>query len=429
MTKTFKLFKDIFSIYKQSKLLFVELFLLFFMIASLPSIEAPKNIFLVLFVMVAFIRQVKTNLFKAWDSWDWIFSIIILSAFLSTIFAGISPGDEWDGFRVLLTFISVGWLVSRSNYSIRQLSWIFYLIIFSTLPPLVFAYWEVLISHTRTALELHSVGHVNHSAIYLTIIFGASFGLFLASCNALSFTRKVSLTLFFLAILFYSSIIFGQSRAALGISFLIAILLVKFSLNSKKIKLISLCSILLITASIVLFNAPVIHKNSVDIKNNDVLAGRSKIWNTTVESARLSPYLGIGIDNRAFVSISDIKKSIEARNEYFDESLYDFHNKHSHSFYLTNIAERGILGSLVTIQFILMWIIFLKKTFQLSSSTTEGSFFWSGSFSSFLATFGIGFVNTTFHHEHGILACLFLGLHIAFVNTHRSKFKKLPAPQ
>jgi O-antigen ligase len=179
----------------------------------------------------------------------------------------------------------------------------------------------------------------------------------------------------------------------------------------------------LITFLLFFTHAPISEKNSLNIKNDDVLAGRSLVWNTTIESARLSPFLGIGIDNRALVTKSDIKKSIEARNDYFDESLYDFHNKHSHSFYLTNIAERGILGALVTIQFILMWIIFLKKTFRLCRSGSEGILFWSGSFSSFLATFGIGFVNTTFHHEHGILACLFLGLHLAFVNKLKPNFK------
>jgi hypothetical protein len=31
--------------------------------------------------------------------------------------------------------------------------------------------------------------------------------------------------------------------------------------------------------------------------------------------------------------------------------------------------------------------------------------------------YGIGFVNTTFHHEHAILACLFLGLYLSYTRT------------
>jgi hypothetical protein len=53
-------------------------------------------------------------------------------------------------------------------------------------------------------------------------------------------------------------------------------------------------------------------------------------------------------------------------------------------------------------------------------------YLWMGSMSAWLVTFGIGFFNTTFHHEHGILACLFLGLHLTFLNTHRIKLERKP---
>jgi hypothetical protein len=105
---------SILEAYKQQKLLCLELVFLLFMILSLPSFEAPKNIFLVLFVTVAIFRQLKTPSLRSWVGWDWMFLIIIVSALLSTVFAGLSPGDEWKGFRVLLTFIGVGWLVSRA---------------------------------------------------------------------------------------------------------------------------------------------------------------------------------------------------------------------------------------------------------------------------------------------------------------------------
>ena len=117
---------NLISQFKKLHLINLELTLLFLMILSLPSIEAPKNIFLVLFVVTAIIRQVKTKSLMIWGHWDWMFLAIVTSAFLSTIFAGLAPGDEWKGFRVLLTFISVGWLISRSKYSSKQLGWIFF---------------------------------------------------------------------------------------------------------------------------------------------------------------------------------------------------------------------------------------------------------------------------------------------------------------
>jgi hypothetical protein len=151
----------------------IEFFLLSLMIVSLPSIEAPKNIFLVFYVLIAFFRQLKMKKFHDLKLWDSIFLTFILSNLICTLLAGIPGNDEWKGFRVSLTILSVGWLLSKSNYSLKQSRNLYLLLIASTLPPLLFGFWQLLISHSKDQLELHSVGHVNHSAIYLLIIFGA----------------------------------------------------------------------------------------------------------------------------------------------------------------------------------------------------------------------------------------------------------------
>ena len=100
------------SAYKENKLKTIELILLALMVLSLPSIEAPKNIFLVFFVVVALFRQISTKSFS-WQFWDWLFLLCIGSALLSAIFTGLAPGDEWKGFGVLVTYVSVGWTISR----------------------------------------------------------------------------------------------------------------------------------------------------------------------------------------------------------------------------------------------------------------------------------------------------------------------------
>lgn len=410
--------------YKEQKLICLELSLLSLMIISLPSLEAPKNIFLVFFVGVAVLRQLKTMSLRAWGNWDWMFLAIVVSAFLSTVFAGLTPGDEWKGFRVLLTFIGVGWLLSRSASSDMELSWIFWMAILSAVPPLLFGLWELLVIHTKNSLELHSVGHVNHSAIYLTIIFGASFGASLSLWRSVKTSKKI--ILFALPTLFYMSLIVGQSRAAFGIGTLIGIILTILLVHNKKEMIALLFSFFVALVSMVFIHTPIVEKQIANQEANDVLSGRAVIWKTTIEAAKISPWLGIGIDNRGVLRKEDLKKSFEARHELFDESQYDFHFKHAHSFYLTNIAERGVVGAIVTLCFILMWLWYLIKYFYIARLSSEGAYLWAGSVSAWVATFGTGFVNTTFHHEHGILACLFLGLHLSFLNTHRAKLKGKP---
>ena len=412
---------NLISMFKKLHLVSIELTLLSLMILSLPSIEAPKNIFLVLFVVIAIIRQFKTKNLMVWGAWDWMFLAIITSAFLSTVFAGLAPGDEWKGFRVLLTFISVGWLISRSKYSLEQSRWIFFITVLSTLPPLCWGFFQFLILHSKGSLELHSVGHVNHSAIYLTMIFGASLGMLLSFLERRYRLKKVFLIL--LTTLFYVALIIGGSRAAVGVGIIVTILFSFLFVRNLKINLLIFCCLTLLTLPTFFLSSGVIERQLQLQSQNQTLNGRSEIWHTTIEAARLYPLLGIGIDNRAFVTEEIIKKSIESRHENFNKDYFDFNFKHSHSFYLTNIAERGILGFIVTLSFILMWLQSLIKSYSQAKLSAQSAYLWMGSMSAWLVTFGIGFVNTTFHHEHGILACLFLGLYLCFLNTNKIKIK------
>jgi O-antigen ligase len=415
---------NLISQFKKLHLIHLELALLFLMLLSLPSLEAPKNIFLVLFVVTATIRQVKTKSLMIWGHWDWMFLAVITSAFLSTIFAGLGPGHEWGGFRTLLAFMSIGWLISRSKYSSKQLGWIFWLSILSVLLPLFLGIVQYLVLHTKSSLELHSVGHVNHSAIYLTMIFGATFGLllsFLKDSNAIKQTSLILLTT-----IFYVALLIGSSRAAVGIAIILTVLFSLIFLRNLKLKLLSISFLTLLTLPTFFLSSGVIDRQLQLQSTNQTLNGRAEIWHTTIEAARLYPLFGIGIDNRALVSEDMIIKSVESRHENFNKAYYDFNFKHSHSFYLTNIAERGIIGFMVTICFILMWIQSLIKSYNQTKFSSQSTYLWMGSMSAWLVTFGIGFFNTTFHHEHGILACLFLGLHLTFLNTHRIKLERKP---
>ena len=413
---------NLISQFKKLHLIHLELTLLFLMILSLPSLEAPKNIFLVLFLVTATIRQFKTKSLMIWGHWDWMFLAVITSASLSTIFAGLAPGHEWGGFRTLLTFMNIGWLISRSKYSSKQLGWIFWLTILSALPPLCWGLVQYLVLHTKSSLELHSVGHVNHSAIYLTMIFGATFGLlliFLKDSNAIKQTSLILLTT-----IFYVALLIGSSRAAVGIAIILAILFSFMFVKSLRLRLIFISFLTLLTLPTFFLSSGVIERQLQLQSTNQTLNGRVEIWHTTIEAARFFPLLGIGIDNRALISEDMIKKSVESRYENFNKVYYDFKFKHAHNFYLTNIAERGILGFMVTLSLILMWMQSLIKSYGQAKLSSQSAYLWMGSMSAWLATFGIGFVNTTFHHEHGILACLFLGLHLSHLNTRRIKLKR-----
>jgi len=388
------------------------------MIVSLPSLEAPKNIFLVGFLVTRLISEV--NQFKKgkklWGGWDSIFATIVFTALLTTIFAGFPGLEEWKGYKVLLTAILTGWFLSRTYYSENEYQLLFKLIILSTIPPLIWGLYEYLVIHSRASLEVHSVGHVNHSAIYLVMIFGASLAWLLSHLNAKK--EKVTLSwqitlLGILSLLFFISLIIGESRGASGIAVILAMMLCLLLPLKKYLKLFGvlfISSMLILTVAV---NAPIVKKQIINQENNNVLSARDRIWNVSIEAARFHPLLGIGLSNWHFINLDQLKKSVEDRGEIFDSRIYSFQG-HSHNLYLSALVERGIVGLFVTFLFMVAWIRHLIKTFQWAKKSIERTYLWGGSLSAWVATFGIGFVNTTFHHEHAILACLFLGIYLSY---------------
>ena len=388
------------------------------MIVSLPSLEALKNVFLVGYLIrrvISEVIQLKQGI-KQWKSWDFLFLTIIFTALLSTVFAGFSGLEEWKGYKVFLTALLTGWFLSRAHYSQNQYRIIFLLAVLAIIPPLLWGLYEYLIIHSRNSLEIHSVGHVNHSAIYLTMIFGATLGWFISQFNYKKneATQWQTILIGIMSFILFIALIIGESRGAFGIAILLSLCLL-FLANNMKVRIVGIVTVLLVVISSMFLETKIIEKQINNQKNDNVLSYRDKVWNVSIEASRFSPLLGIGLSNWHFIKLSQIQKSIEARGETFNADNYFFPG-HSHSLYFSALVERGIVGLIVTLIFMVYWLYDLIKTFKWTKKSSTSYMLWAGSFSAWAATFGIGLVNTTFHHEHGILACLFLGLYISYKN-------------
>lgn len=399
----------------------LDLVMLSLMIVSLPSVEGPKNIFLVFYLVTRLLTEFLTFKQKQlhWSYWDSMFLAIVVTALLSTIFAGMPHLEEWKGYKVLLTAILTGWFLSRARYTQENYQFLFKLIVLSTLPPLIWGLYEYLVIHSREFLEIHSVGHVNHSAIYLVMIFGAALGWFLSTLNIKKETLQKKfqpILLGMLSLLFFISLIIGQSRGAFGIGVILGLSLLILLGKNKKIRWVGVVSIIGILFLTIFLKTNIVQKQITNSENNNILSFRDRVWNVSLEASRFSPLLGIGMSNWHFISLDQLKKSVESRGETFDAEKYYFPG-HSHNLYLSALVERGMVGLIVTFIFMLVWMISLIKNFGRAKRSNEETFLWAGSFSAWLATFGIGLVNTTFHHEHAILACLFLGLYVSYTSA------------
>ena len=401
------------KIYFKNKLKFLELIFLSLFLAFLPSLEAPKNIFLAGYLIVALYLQSQHPASK-WTVWDWVFLSLIASSFLSALFPFAVGGSEWKGFRGMLLWVTFGWTLFRSDYDTQEKKYLFIFAIIMTIPPLVWGLTESLVLHTKEALQLHSVGHVNHSAIYLCMMAGAALSLLISQLQPAK--KKYIFIASLLFIFLISSVIISQSRGAFGIVCLLAFALVLLSKISIKIKtiLLGLLTIFLITI-VFIKPAPVIEKQITNQNNHDILSQRDKVWRSALEVARLNPLLGIGGGNWKQINIDQLKSSVESRGEKFVTEDFALQWGHPHNIYLSNLVDRGILGFITFLCFMFIWLITLINSYKKFNQDSKAMLFIMGSFSAWVTIFGIGFVNTTFHHENALLALFFLSLHLNYL--------------
>ncbi len=401
------------KIYFKNKLKFLELIFLSLFLAFLPSFEAPKNIFLAGYLVVALYRQSQTPSSK-WSAWDWVFLSLISSSFLSALFPFVTGGSEWKGFRGVLLWIIFGWALYRSDYNFDEKKRLFIFAIIGAFPPLFWGLVEFSVFHSKESLQLHSVGHVNHSAIYLCMMAGTSLALLL---NQLQTTKyKYIFITALLFVLLLSSVIISESRGAFGIVFLLIFSIFLSSMQSVKFKKISLTLLTIFLASIVFIKPASVIEKQINYQNShDILSQRDKVWRAAFEVARLNPILGIGNGNWNHIHIDQIKYAIESRGETFNAEDFALKWHHPHNIYLSNLVDRGILGFTIFLNFMFIWLITLINSYKKFNQDSKAMLFIMGSFSAWMSIFGIGFVNTTFHHENALLALFFLGLHLSYL--------------
>ena len=398
------------------ELLFLSLFIL-----ALPSLEAPKNVFLVGFIILALWNQFQTNKKRSWSTWDWIFLLLITSSLLSAIFPGIHNGDEWRGFRAILLVTFFGWVLSRANYQKNQILSLFLISICSAFLALIFAWYELNMSHARGLLELHSVGHVNHSAIYLTTIIGASTGMFL-SLKSYSLKHFKCTALFVLTILFLIAIAIQASRIAAAVSFLTIAILITALPNTNKIKTYAFLSLITFVCFLFLFNANIVKKTMItyrdDMKSEHLnsyseklLGERTRIWRVALEASQFNPLLGIGNQNWSKLTPRMIQNHVEAKGKVFNSEDYNL-SKHSHSIYLTALVERGLLGIFAILTMMIFWLKELISDYKHIKKSRELIYLWSGALSAWMSIFLNGIFNISFQHENALLALFFLSLYL-----------------
>ncbi|HET7670361.1 MAG TPA: O-antigen ligase family protein [Burkholderiales bacterium] len=366
----------------------------------LPLYEAPKSIAWLVYIVAWLANRARRRDFGGpWDLWDTLIAAWIASGWVVAAFAGLD-GSQWRGAVDLARYGAVLWLLKRSDYSMNERRWVFLALVASVALGLALGHWR-LWHELAEFLELNSVGHVNHTAIYCAVMLGA--------CAAWLFSGGGALAAGMVVVLLISLVV-SASRAGIGVA--LAMLLVLAAAWWPRSRRPLVAALVLIAATVafaLVGQVEVVRKHQRNVEQQNVLAYRDGIWRAALVAWQRYPLFGIGMDNYGRVKLDDVKRWRTEAGKPFDARDYS-EFPHAHSVYLNTLAERGLVGALAFAAVMAAWLAALWRRRPSRQATDDECLWWGGAASAWMITAGVGLVNTTLHHEHGILAMLFLGL-------------------
>ncbi len=392
----------------------VEVGLLAALAFFLPLLEAPKNLAWLGFAAAWLWNRAQARDFGGrWDPWDTLIAAWIASAYVVAAFAPI-PLQEWKGANDVLRYGSILWMVKRGGYGAAGLRLVLGALVASTLVSLALAWWSYAGGRTG-ALQLRSVGHVNHSAIYLAIMFGLASAWVFSSWHAWGLTLRVLAATALGSLLV--ALVATSSRGAVAAGFLLVILLALAWWPRWRVPLYASAAGIVITLSVAMaLDTELVAKHQRVAAQDDVLNARDRVWNMGLAAWERYPWFGVGISNYSVISLERVQAWRQLAGKPFDAAQYAGTN-HAHSLYVNTLAERGLVGAAALLAVLLAWAAWLVRQRPRAADADLDWLLWGGALSAWAITVSVGLVNTTLHHEHGILATLLLGLWLT--NLHR----------
>jgi len=375
----------------------------------LPLVEFWKNFALILYAATWVVNRWRARDFGGpWRTSDSLVLLWIAAAYLAAAFPGLEGRALAKTGDVAVSAL-LFWMVLRAGYAQREQHWVLAALVASTLAGLALGYWRLWSGVGKSGyLQLYSVGHVNHTAIYLAIMLGVCASWLFARWRAWPVNRRT--VAFAITALVAVSLVVTTSRAAVGIGFLLVLALALAWWPRWRAPLVaSAIAVSFMTALIVWFGAGVLQKQMDNAAAQNVLSFRDGIWRVGLAAWQKYPWFGVGKDNFGRITHEHVRAwRSEAGKDYDPARYYPY--AHGHSLYVNTLAERGAVGFAALLAVLTAALAALLRNRPRPGDGDFAWLAWGGAASAWFVTAGIGTANTTLHHEHGLLAALLLGL-------------------
>jgi O-antigen ligase len=216
------------------------------------------------------------------------------------------------------------------------------------------------------------------------------------------------------------SLVVTTSRGAVGVGLAMLLALALAWWPRWRAPLATSAAVIALTvAAIVVTGAGVLQKQLDNAAAQNVLSFRDSIWRMGLVGWERYPWFGVGKDNYGLITHEHVRAWRKEAGKDYDESAY-VRFPHAHNLYVNTLVERGIIGFAALIAVMLASLVALLRYRPRPTDGDEAWLLWGAAASGWIVTAGVGLVNTTLHHEHGLLTALLLALWLSQLPPRRA---------
>lgn len=392
----------------------LEFLLLCILLMVLPILEAPKNIALALFILIHVARAFaeRSSRFRRPEPVEWAVWGLILAAAASTVVNWPFANAD-KGLKDVLSYSIVFLIVYRERYTLTQK---YLLAVMAAAGVTVGLIWGVveIMQGKRFWLELHSVGVVTHSSIYVGVVLVMAMGMALFACDDLSVgdkDRRIREGRYWWAVvaLLMLGLFAMASRGgilATGIALLLAFLLLKRRDLWIAVSLLVVLCVATVSMLPNVFDQRRIISRVMQTDASD--SERISHWRVGIAQVTQGNTLLFGVGPRNF-------SGIELGKLHFDEPLNFTRNKltHAHNLFLTKLVEEGIFGLAAMVTFFVLVASALLRDWR---AERWKNWPWLACMGALVVPIVSGSFGTPWYNEHALLAMIIFAMYLSSRN-------------
>jgi len=398
----------------------LEFPLLCMLLLALPILEAPKNLALALFILIRVARAIaeRTFSFRSLEPVELAVLGLILVAAASTFVNWPFPNGD-KGLKDVLSYSIVFLIVYRERYTHAQKYLLAVMVAAGVAVGLIWGVVEIM-QGKRSFLELHSVGVVTHSSIYVGVVLVMAVGMALFAHDDPSTGdkgRRIHEGRYWWAVaaLLMLGLFAMASRGgilATGVALLLALSLLK-----RRDLWIAVPLLVVLCVATVSMLPNVFDQGRIVSRVTQMLFQRKlpesdseRISNWRVGIAQVTQgntlLFGVGPRNFSGIELSKLR---------FEEPLNLSGNKltHAHDMFLNKLVEEGVLGLTAMLAFFAFPARALIRDWR---ADRWKNWLWLSGMGALVVPIVSGSFGTPWYNEHAWLAMIIIALYLSSRN-------------